>query len=43
MQKSSLINSIATMLVAFAPFASLNGCGIFVLGEPKLPKSMIKK
>ena len=43
MQKKNLINSIAAMLIAFAPIIPFQGCGIWLIGEPKLPKSMLKK
>jgi len=43
MQKKNLINSIAMMLIAFATIIPFNGCGWLMVGEPKLPKSMLKK
>jgi len=43
MQKKNLISSIAVMLIATAQIIPRNGCPIGMIGEPKLPKSMMKK
>ena len=43
MQGNYLIDKIAEILIAYAPIVPFNGCSWGLLGEAKLPKSMMKK